>query len=380
MIRKILIISALLQLTIVFAQSNILPVNGNVGIGTTTPTEKLQVNGTARIDSTLTVDSVSVIGNTRLGNDLKVDGNLILPNILETDTNAIFSTLMIKSDGTVVSTPKNISTAGPIDEPPCLVDITGNPIYTGTYWTYDNPNHSIYTGHCYNAKVGINKWNPRVALDVIGTSYSTRLALGFSNPVSSTDYLSLKINSSPATSYSLISILSGTNNLLNLNSSGLLLTNYLQSLNLQTQKIGINVDPTTVNQVGFFHLKTNLPNTDSTVAFLIENQNRKLFQINNNGNIYARQIRVNLNASWPDYVFEPTYQLLPLNQLEDYILQNGHLPNVPMTSEVQTEGIDLGETNRILMEKIEEMTLYLIEQHKLIKKMQTEIELIKVHK
>jgi hypothetical protein len=63
--------------------------------------------------------------------------------------------------------------------------------------------------------------------------------------------------------------------------------------------------------------------------------------------------------------------------LEAYILQNGHLPNVPIASEVQTEGIDLGETNRIMMEKVEELTLYLIEQQKLIEKMQAEIELIK---
>lgn len=376
MIKQFFFIGAFFSLTNLNAQTNVLPSNGNVGIGTTTPTDMLQVNGTARIDSTLTVDSISVNGNTRLGNDLKVDGNLILTNVSDIDPNGTYSTLMVKADGTVVSTPKSLE-VGALQAPACLSDLSGNPVYTGTYWTYDNPNHSIYTGHCYDAKVGINKWNPRVALDVIGTTYSTRLALGFSSPVTATDYLSLKINSSPATAYSLISVLSGSNNLFNLNSSGLLNTNYLQSVNLQTQRIGINVDPNSSNQVGLFHLKTNLPNSNSSVAFLIENQNRKVFQINNNGNIYARQIRVNLDASWPDYVFQPNYQLMPLKDVETYIVENGHLPNVPAAAEVEADGVDLGEANRILMEKVEELTLYLIQQQKMLEQMQAELDALK---
>lgn len=366
MIKKILFIGSFLQLTYVNAQSNLLPSNGNVGIGTTTPTEKLEVHGTARIDSTLTVDSVSVIGNTRLGNDLKIDGNLILPNVSYIDSNGIYSTLMIKSDGTVVSTPKSFPTASQLDIPLCLTDLSGNPVYTGTYWTYDNPNRSIYTGHCHDAKVGINRWNPRVALDVAGTTYSTRLALGFSNPVSSTDYLSLKINSSPATAYSLISVVSGSNSLFNLNSSGLLTSRFIQSLNLQTQKIGINVDPNSGSQIGLFHLKTNLTNGNGTPIFLIENNSAKVFQVNNNGLVYARQIKVNLDSAWPDYVFDKNYKLNTIYEVETYIKINGHLPNVPSANDVKTNGLDLGETNRILIEKIEELTLYLIEQQKQI--------------
>lgn len=162
-----------------------------------------------------------------------------------------------------------------------------------------------------------------------------------------------------------------------MNSSGLLNTNYLQSVNLQTQRIGINVDPNSSNQVGLFHLKTNLPNSNSSVAFLIENQNRKVFQINNNGNIYARQIRVNLDASWPDYVFQPNYQLMPLKDVETYIVENGHLPNVPAAAEVEADGVDLGEANRILMEKVEELTLYLIQQQKMLEQMQAELDALK---
>ena len=110
--------------------------------------------------------------------------------------------------------------------------------------------------------------------------------------------------------------------------------------------------------------------------FLIENESRKLFQINNNGHIYARQIRVNLDLAWPDYVFQLNYQLMPLSQLETFIKQHGHLPNVPKASEVNVNGIDLGETNRILMEKVEELTLYLIQQQKKLDQIELEIKTI----
>lgn len=146
--KNLLVIFTLTQISIINAQTNVLPTNGDVGIGTTAPSAKLDVHGTARIDSTLTVDSVNVLGNTRLGNDLKVDGNLILTNVADIDPNGTYSSLMVKSDGTVFSTPKS-GVADPLQVPPCLADpITGLPIYTGTYWTYDNPNKSIYTGHC----------------------------------------------------------------------------------------------------------------------------------------------------------------------------------------------------------------------------------------
>lgn len=371
--KNLLVIFTLTQITFINAQTNVLPTNGDVGIGTTAPAAKLDVHGTARIDSTLTVDSVNVLGNTRLGNDLKIDGNLILTNVSAIDPNEIYSTLMVKGDGTVFSTPKATG-LDPLQVPLCLADpLTGLPLYTGTNWTYDNPNRTIYTGHCTEAKVGINKWNPSVALDVNGTTRSTRLALGFTNPLSMTEYFAIKINTSPATAYSLMSVKSGVNNLFDLNSSGLLNTKFVEAINVETQKIGVNVDPNSAAQVGFFHLKTNLPNTNTTPVFLLENQTRKLFQVNNNGHIYARQIRVNLDVAWPDYVFKSDYNLMPLKELEKFIQVNGHLPNVQSAADIKENGLDLGESNRILTEKVEELTLYLIEQQKLIEKMQLQI-------
>lgn len=82
------------------------------------------------------------------------------------------------------------------------------------------------------------------------------------------------------------------------------------------------------------------------------------------GKIITEGVRVNYLADWPDYVFEEGYQLKDLEVLEAEIKQLGHLPNVPSAKKVMEEGIDIAEINKILLEKIEELTLYTIEQEK----------------
>lgn len=82
------------------------------------------------------------------------------------------------------------------------------------------------------------------------------------------------------------------------------------------------------------------------------------------GKIATEEVLVNLDGDWPDYVFNSNYKLRSLPQLEAYIAQYGHLPNVPSADQIKTNGLTLGESNRVLMEKIEELTLYLIEADK----------------
>ncbi len=96
-----------------------------------------------------------------------------------------------------------------------------------------------------------------------------------------------------------------------------------------------------------------------------------------NGNIHAKEVKVDL-IGWPDYVFYDDYKLLSLSELEEYINENGHLPNVPNAKEVEQEGLELGEMSKIQQEKIEELTLYVIDQNKAIEKQRKEIEELKV--
>ncbi len=82
-----------------------------------------------------------------------------------------------------------------------------------------------------------------------------------------------------------------------------------------------------------------------------------------NGTIHSKEVKVDLN-NWPDYVFSKAYNLPTLKEIETYIKENGHLQNIPSAKEVEKEGIQLGEMNAKLLEKIEELTLYLIQQEK----------------
>ena len=83
------------------------------------------------------------------------------------------------------------------------------------------------------------------------------------------------------------------------------------------------------------------------------------------GVLTAKEVRVTLEG-WPDYVFGNGYRLMGLKETEEYIHRNGHLPDVPAASEVEEEGLSVGEMNRILMQKVEELTLHLIELQKQI--------------
>jgi len=69
-------------------------------------------------------------------------------------------------------------------------------------------------------------------------------------------------------------------------------------------------------------------------------------------------------TTWPDYVFAPNYKLTPLDSLEQYIQLNKHLPEVPSADDVKKDGIDLGDNQALLLKKIEELTLIVIEQNK----------------
>jgi hypothetical protein len=82
-----------------------------------------------------------------------------------------------------------------------------------------------------------------------------------------------------------------------------------------------------------------------------------------NGKIHAKEIKVD-GAMAPDYVFEADYKLLSLNDIEAFIKKNKHLPEVPSAAETEKNGLELGEMNRLLLKKIEELTLYMIELKK----------------
>ncbi|MFW5720891.1 MAG: hypothetical protein ACOCWW_00735, partial [Bacteroidota bacterium] len=131
-------------------------------------------------------------------------------------------------------------------------------------------------------------------------------------------------------------------------------------------------------------------NADKTKAFTINNTNinENIFMIWGNGVVNAKTIRAEavkirpepIGQYWADHVFDKNYELMTLSELEKFIDDNKHLPKMYSAEKVKEEGIDLYDMNVKLLEKIEELTLYTIEQDKQIKEMREEIEKLKCSK
>lgn len=96
------------------------------------------------------------------------------------------------------------------------------------------------------------------------------------------------------------------------------------------------------------------------------------------GGIIADSMRVALSSNWADYVFDKEYKLMPLEELKNYVEVNKHLPNIPSAEEVKTEGIQVADMNVKLLEKIEELHLYVLQQQEQIKEQQKEINELKL--
>lgn len=92
------------------------------------------------------------------------------------------------------------------------------------------------------------------------------------------------------------------------------------------------------------------------------------------GKISAEEIEISLTTTWPDFVFSSSYELNTLAQVEEYINKHSHLPNVPSAEEVAEKGINIAEMDAILLQKIEELTLYTIAQQKQIDEQKKLIE------
>jgi len=119
-------------------------------------------------------------------------------------------------------------------------------------------------------------------------------------------------------------------------------------------------------------LSVNAVGAEKVINVAKKSDNTDVFRVMGDGVVYATRVRVMDAANFPDYVFDTSYELMPLTQLENYITKNKHLPNMPTANEVEKEGMDLGEVNRVLVEKVEELTLYMIAMDKRMAQLEEE--------
>jgi hypothetical protein len=96
------------------------------------------------------------------------------------------------------------------------------------------------------------------------------------------------------------------------------------------------------------------------------------------GGIITEKVRVATNGTtfWADFVFDKKYKLRPLSEVEKFIKTNQHLPEIPSTSDVTKNGIDLAETQALLLQKVEELTLYVIHQNKKIERLEKKVKVL----
>jgi hypothetical protein len=110
-------------------------------------------------------------------------------------------------------------------------------------------------------------------------------------------------------------------------------------------------------------------------AFVVENSSTTgiNFKVKGNGYVYAREVEITM-TNFPDYVFEKDYDLMSLDNLRTHIKENKHLPGIKSAKEVKANGIGQGELSKLQMEKIEELTLYILQLEERIKKLESSNE------
>lgn len=146
------------------------------------------------------------------------------------------------------------------------------------------------------------------------------------------------------------------------------------------------IDFTSGNSIMYDHIDVRIKNSGTnTLDFWTDldrsgNGGTKVMSIKTEG-VYAKKLTV--QASWSDFVFKKGYHLISLTELEKYINENGHLPEIPDENYVKENGVELGEMTSKLLQKIEELSLYVIELNKqveLLKKENSEVKSLLINK
>jgi len=307
---------------------------GNVGIGLNNPLSKLEVNGQVSIG--YHVASVQE-------NNLIIEGKIGIGTYSPTEK--------LEVNGKIKTTEFQLLN-GQVSGNILQCDNEGNAIWVDPSVINDG-DWTVLANNLYvesNRNVGIGTSTPTEPLDVVGNVKVSGNIYGGHN-----DWQSLKLFAGTNTG-------DGAYMLLHSNSD---------------QTGSIKLFSTGSNGRIEFHNQTNQVmsiRADNNVYIGSPDSNSNLYV---NGEINARLVRVKNDIPWWDGVFKPDYKLMSLDKLEKFVNKNHHLPDIPSGKQVNEDGLDLAQTNALLLKKIEELTLYVIELKKENEEIKGEIDDLK---
>jgi len=395
----------------VSAQTNY-SINGNLGLDTI-PEHKLDVNGDAMFYG-----------------DVKVDQELYM-EALKSTSPIFEQLVYIDEDGRMQRLGGGGArlVVDALSTLPCRdVDENGNPIPGTVYWNFSPEKITAYDQACGSPNVGIGTDNPTARLDVRGNGrFSGQISIGAVNQGNSRLYVrGNPINSNIVIkdydeeieifSVSAKGEVKSANHEINANNTtipgikvrkqggnsgqyGVLTvvddnaTKTFAAYNSNENKDvfavrgdgRVEIKATEVNQKVLevkssdneetFSLTSNGQirlrgaNYLETPIAVYNDEDDRIFLVKGDGHIWANAVHIRElpDMPFPDYVFEPDYKLMPLNELQKHIKEHKRLPNMPSAETVAKDGMDLGEMNCLLVEKVEELTLYILSMEERMK-------------
>lgn len=324
---------------------NKLEATGNAGIGTTAPTEKLEIssNGSSNIKLTHTADVLGVVGALKFnmaGSDLgrlevertDASGRMSAMKFFVRGSGGEFETMRIVNNGFV-----GIGETSPS----ARLHVDGSPGTVFARFTQTDVSAADGALSFMNGTGSTGNYIPVIN----GRSYIPGRSLGLYLiadvedvlPASDIAYGGMILDSRSKTGARLT-----TSNVLAVNSGG---------VNLMLVKANGSVGIGTTDTKGY--------------------------KLAVNGSGIFTKVVVKSYANWPDFVFHPDYKLPTLSEVEQFVVKNQHLPGIPSASEVEKDGVDVGEVNKQLLQKVEEQMLYIIEMNKQLATFSKEVEVLK---